>query len=144
MCIHWFFIFPSKQEFREKAAQYAQSKHEREVEDEDEDVESNRDEKSSEKEIPDEKSTTTNIAVEGKVSPESEIPKADEKSSPPKAESKTGEKSISSPMQIDPLLRPRQALPHHLPKMNSLSHKLDDIRKNLGDTVSYWNYMMIT
>eukprot|EP01033_Poteriospumella_lacustris_P009170 gene9170-6598_t len=30
-------------------------------------------------------------------------------------------------------LRPKQALPHHLPKLDSLSHKLDDIRKTMGD-----------
>lgn len=100
----------------------------------------------TEKEQPDEKSIaviTTNH--EGKLTPETEVPKAEEKSSPPKAESKTGEKSISSPLSIDPLLRPKQSLPHHLPKMNSLSHKLDDIKKSLGDTVrfEYVGYMFL-
>lgn len=33
--------------------------------------------------------------------------------------------------------RLRQALPHHLPKMESLGAKLDDIRKNMGDTVRF-------
>ncbi len=31
----------------------------------------------------------------------------------------------------------RQALPHHIPKMDSLANKMDDIRKNVGDEVSY-------
>ena len=30
----------------------------------------------------------------------------------------------------------RQALPHHIPKMDSLANKMDDIRKNMGDEVS--------
>jgi hypothetical protein len=31
------------------------------------------------------------------------------------------------------LMRPKQALPHHLPKLDALSSKLDDIRKTMGD-----------
>jgi hypothetical protein len=45
-----------------------------------------------------------------------------------KSESKTIPADLS-PMKI------RQALPHHIPKMEGLSSKLDDIRKNLGDGV---------
>ena len=30
----------------------------------------------------------------------------------------------------------RQALPHHIPKLDSLASKMDDIRKNMGEEVS--------
>lgn len=45
---------------------------------------------------------------------------------------------------IDPLLRPRQALPHHIPKLNSLEGKLDDIRKTMGDSVSTQTPVQLT
>lgn len=75
------------------------------------------------------------------------------RSPPPKAENKTD--SIMSPApgpsnsapvvansgNADPG-RMRQALPHHLPKLEGLSTKLIDIRKNMGDTglKAPWDY----
>jgi hypothetical protein len=39
---------------------------------------------------------------------------------------------------LKPLGGPRQALPHHIPKMESLGSKLDDIRRNMGDEVRFF------
>lgn len=39
----------------------------------------------------------------------------------------------------DPVGKRLVSLPHHVPKMESLSQKLDDMRKNMGDSVRYNN-----
>lgn len=35
----------------------------------------------------------------------------------------------------------RQALPHHIPKLDSLASKMDDIRKNMGEEVSVFCFL---
>lgn len=121
----WQTISALEQEFREKAAQFAQEKRTEENDDET-DLEAEKtetEEKSSIIDVPDEKVVNDN---------DSSSPRAEEKSCITKAESKTSEKESS----FDPAFRPKQALPHHLPKMDALSHKLDGIRKTMGESVS--------
>jgi hypothetical protein len=60
--------------------------------------------------------------------------KLKEEYSPSKAVKDVNENSKSNFTNTS--TRPKQALPHHLPKLDSLVNKLDDIRKNVGDTVS--------
>lgn len=54
-------------------------------------------------------------------------------------EQQKGSKNVDSTNNlgvVDPNFRPKQALPHHLPKMDGLSSKLEDIRRTMGDAVS--------
>jgi hypothetical protein len=48
-----------------------------------------------------------------------------------KAVSSLNSSSLST--SDDYLMRPKQALPHHIPKFDALSNKLEDIRKTMGD-----------
>lgn len=78
---------------------------------------------------------------------QSELTIAEEKSSA--TSSSALQKSVAGDKGASPLIsssstattadnyhmRPKQALPHHLPKLDALSSKLDDIRKTMGDNV---------
>jgi hypothetical protein len=75
------------------------------------------------------KSVANPVEVDSKVGA---IEESDAKSIP-LAEAKSQQEkpqSTLSPMKI------KQALPHHLPKLDALSNKLDSIRTNIGDSVS--------
>jgi hypothetical protein len=56
-------------------------------------------------------------------------------SSSPATSSSGTPSSTLEPLRNNMRLAP-QALPHHIPKMDALSKKLDDIRKTMGDEVS--------
>lgn len=130
----WQTLGALEQEFRDKAAQFAQAKRSVDVENEDDALKQSSDNKCDEK-------FASNFSAADVKSTEADdtMAEVDVKITPLTPDSKTTEKpSPTNTVINDPIsLRPRQALPHHLPKLDSLSHKLDDIRKNMGDSVSY-------
>jgi hypothetical protein len=140
----WQTIGALEQEFREKAAEFAQSKRSADDDERDEEVGKSVDDVDRETEL-DEKMSQTMLLIEDKGNFDSEpaTPHSEKKHVSNQAESKSAEKP-SMPTHNDAALRPRQALPHHLPKMGTLSNKLDDIRKTMGDTVSFTLLLMFS
>jgi hypothetical protein len=130
----WQTLGALEQEFRDKAAQFAQSKRSADEEAPEESFKPGSNERIEEK--------LSNLSLESDAkscdSALTTSARADEKLNSTISESKSPEKPVSSASVAGDLgvLRPRQALPHHLPKMDSLSHKLEDIRKTMGDSVS--------
>lgn len=83
---------------------------------------------------PDDKSSTPETShMHISVASSSPISRPQEKMSPLPDKKLTSLHPIAD-SKSDPLERPKQALPHHLPK-DALSNRLDEIRKNLGDGV---------
>ncbi len=120
----WQTLGALEQEFREKAAHFAQSKKSTEI-----DVEETNSLKESDeiegKLTGDASPDFKSIAPSNLRGEEKELSSADCKST---------EKPSAGGSNME-MLRPRQALPHHLPKLDRLSNKLDDIRRNMGDSV---------
>lgn len=92
------------------------------------------------------------------VEPETEVPsKAEEKSVsisessiPSKADfnsnavAEASTESVQAKASLAPARnRPLQSLPHHVPKVESLSKRLDEIRKNMGEEVAYSFYVFL-
>lgn len=145
----WQTVGALEQEFREKAAQFAQSKQSfDDVPSEKEEVDDIETARPQEKVQPTQTHThseSKSFKLEadrpsGHTSPTPEAAKSvvstisiDDFKSDSKAPDSSIAASASSPNSSTSPMRMRQALPHHLPKLDALSHKLDDIRKNNGD-----------
>lgn len=148
----WQTVGALEQEFREKAAQFAQSKQSfDDVPSEKEEVDDIETARPQEKVQPTQTHThseSKSFKLEtdrpsGHTSPTPEAAKSvpstisiDDFKSDSKAPDSSIAASASSPNSGTSPMRMRQALPHHLPKLDALSHKLDDIRKTNGEGVS--------